>query len=98
MKRLLIIFASLFCWFGLAGMLLFALKALATAQAKSTIGAVLVAVVCVIAFWSFYGAYKKSRAGGASSFADLYEDLAFRFCLTPMLTFGGIMLVATKIA
>jgi len=48
----------------------------------------LMIISCSYAFWSFYHAYKRSRANGASSIYDLYQDLAFRFCITPFLVFA----------
>jgi hypothetical protein len=96
MKKIAVLFGCLFAWCGLAGMLVFGLKALISGHAKSNAAAVAIVVLCALAFWSFYGGIKKSRAAGASSFEDHYENLAFRFCVTPLVVFG-VMVAAMKV-
>jgi hypothetical protein len=97
MKKLGVLIGSFFFWIVLGASFVSGLAALVTRHAKSTAGTAFIVVACALAFWSFYGAYKKSRVAGAASFADLYEDLAFRFCLTPLLTSAAIMFVAVKL-
>jgi hypothetical protein len=98
MKKFGVLVASFLGWISLACCLVYSLIALVTFHAKSYVGGALVVAVCTFAFWSFYSAYKKCRDDGVASFGDLYEVLAFRFCLTPILTFGTIMLVAVKMS
>ena len=67
-----------------------------TMRAKSMTASVCIVLACAFAFWSFYGAYKKSRAAGNRSFGELYDDLGFRFCLTPLVVMALVMVVAIK--
>ncbi|MBC3907510.1 hypothetical protein [Undibacterium umbellatum] len=91
MKGFLIVIASIFGWFGLAVLLVIGIKNLVTLQMKSYVFGVPMLAICVLAFWSFYSAYKKSREAGASSISQLYDVLAFRFCMTPLMVYACLM-------
>jgi hypothetical protein len=98
LKKRLIVLVSLLGWTGIVGTLLSSAVMVATLRAKSMGAAMLIAALCAVAMWSFHAAYRKSRAAGNSSFADLYEDLALRFCLTPLAVMALIFFIGIKMA
>lgn len=96
LKKALIVLVSAACWASMAMMVVVGTFMIVTLRAKSMGASVLIDLICIGAFLSFYLALKKSREAGNTSFGDMFEDLGFRFCVTPFVVMGLILLIMTK--
>jgi len=102
MKEIAVLIAGVFGWMGcLLGLVMpFRYFAILKTDEYAVLMVVLPLVIVntiiwTLPFWSFYRAYKGVVDAGVSSPSELYQRLAFRFCMTPLITVGGVFFLVS---
>lgn len=98
LRKAVVVLASVVGWLAIGFCMMTAGVSLVTLRSQSIGATLLVFGACAFAFWSFYGAYKKSRRAGNVSIHDLYENLGYRFCLTPLAVCAFIFVLSAAAA
>jgi hypothetical protein len=114
MRELSVILAGILAWIGCAVMLIMPITLIISSVdfssidfsrinffSKKSVGGVILVITMMIipatAFWLFFRMYKNCRNKGLSS-SELYERLAFPFCIIPIGAIGATVLLLVMIA